>query len=299
MYKFVNLLQGSREWLDFKKDKVGSSEIPAIMGFSPYQTAKRLLALKRGEVESRFNANDQQRFALGHEIEASVREQYYPELIPVVIQSEVYPEAIASLDCVRLENGKIVELVEVKSTQSEDTLAQVKSGECPKSYFAQIQWQLFLTGLDTATLFTVHAETKESYTLAIKADTSFQTQMISAFSGFLKQMTAPKLELSDSIVAKLQRLEMLKTLSNKVSRELASVEDQAKALAQEILTETNSDRVVTGSMKIETIERVGAVMYDKIESLKGVNLDLYRRKPSRYVKVTMNDGAEGKDENEN
>jgi len=123
--------------------------------------------------------------------------------------------------------------------------------------------------------------------------------MISAFSGFLKQMTVPKLELSDSIVAKLQRLEMLKTLSNKVSRELASVEEKAKALAQEILNEANADRVVTGSMKIETIERVGAVMYDKIDALKGVDLDLYRKKPSRYVKVTMNDGKEGKDENEN
>ncbi|NCX93366.1 MAG: hypothetical protein EBX40_01655 [Gammaproteobacteria bacterium] len=298
MYKFVNLLQGTREWLDFKKNKVGSSEIPAIMGFSPYQTAKRLLALKRGEVESRFNAHDQQRFALGHEIEASVREKYYPDFFPVVIQSEKHPHAIASIDCAKLKDDRIVEIVEVKSTTSEKIIEQVKSGECPKSYFAQIQWQIWITGLEAATLFVVHSDTKESFTLAVPADAKFQGEMFDAFTGFLLKMNEPKLELSDSIVAKLQRLEMLKILSAKVGKELQLVEDQAKALAQEILTEANADRVITGTMKIETIERAGAVMYDKIESLKGVNLDLYRKKPSRYVKVTMNDGKEGNDEHE-
>lgn len=299
MFKFINLEQGTPAWLDFKKDKIGSSEIPAIMGLSPYQTAKRLLALKRGETESRFSAMDQRRFAIGHEIEASVREQYYPDLMPVVIQSEVYPEAIASIDCARLDGAKIVELVEVKSTQSADILAQVKSGECPKSYFAQIQWQLFITGLNVATLFTVHADTKESYTLAVQADPAFQASMIQAFSSFLVQMKQPKLELTDSIVSKLNRLEMLKTLATKASKELGALEDQAKALASEILAEANAERVVTGTMKIETVDRVGAVQYEKIEALKGVNLDLYRKKPSRYVKVTLNDGKKEMTKDEN
>src|ERR1700690_2844696 len=42
------LVQGTKEWLDFRKDKVGASDAPVIMGVSPWSTPLKLWEEKMG-----------------------------------------------------------------------------------------------------------------------------------------------------------------------------------------------------------------------------------------------------------
>jgi len=298
MYKILNLIQGSSEWLEFKKDKIGSSEVPSIIGANEYQTAAKLLQLKRGEVTEEHSEFVKKRFALGHEIEEQVRSKFYQTMMQAVIQSVSNPQLIASIDCAKIVDDKITEIVEVKSTTSEAILAQVKSGSCPKSYFAQIQWQLYLTGLDAATLFVVNSESMESYQLAVKADGMAQAMIAAAVDQFLVEMNKPKTELTESILTKIKQLEALKYLSKKVTEELKKLDADIKTISLNILEEAKTEFLATDKIKIEMITRSGAVDYSKIPELEGVNLEAYRKKPSRYPKVTLTDGLEGNDENE-
>jgi hypothetical protein len=48
----IELVQGSQEWLDFRRTKRMASETPAIMGLSPWQKPKDILKAKRGRCES-------------------------------------------------------------------------------------------------------------------------------------------------------------------------------------------------------------------------------------------------------
>ena len=288
-YKIVELAQGSPEWLQFKQDKIGSSEIGSVIGANQYLSAQKLLAIKRGEIEVKTSAFMLEKFQTGHDVEAEVRARFFQDTQPIVIQSVENPRFIASIDCARIQDGKISKIVEVKSTSSDAILEEVKAGN-PVRYFAQVQWQMMIAGIDTATLVVVYTPTNESFQIEIASDQTLQAVMKLSAEKFLNEIDKPKTELTQPLREKLDQLAMLKSASVTMSKQLDVVDEQIKALADEILKETNSEKLFADQVKIETVERQGSVDYAKIEVLKTVNLDQYRKKPSRYLKVTLIDG---------
>ena len=62
--------QNTPEWLEFRKNKIGASDIPIIMGLSPYSTPLQLWKRKLGFLEE-MQMNDCMRF--GNENESIIR----------------------------------------------------------------------------------------------------------------------------------------------------------------------------------------------------------------------------------
>ena len=148
--KIIDLAQNSPEWLEFRRDKIGASDAPVIMGVSPFKTPYQLYLDK---VE---NMHQPQNSAMkrGHDLEAEARQAFeamYETLymdkitvVPYVVQSDIYEWMIASLD--GLDMGKGV-MVEIKCPgQKDHDLAM--SGKIPEHYIPQLQHQLFVTGLN-------------------------------------------------------------------------------------------------------------------------------------------------------
>ena len=90
-------------------------------------------------------------------------------------------------------------------------------------------------------------------------------------------MTSPEIE----------RLVALKTASVEVSRRLAEIDDEVKTLAERILAQYGANQIENDQIKIAWVEREGSVDYKNVPELKGVDLTKYRKKGSRFIKVTI------------
>jgi putative phage-type endonuclease len=289
MYNIINLAQGSKPWLQFKQDKIGSSEISTIIGVNEYQTASRLLNVKRGDVTITHSDFQLGIFERGHQVEEKVRAEFYPDTVPVVVQSTINDRFIASIDCARIVDGAVREIIEIKSTAQASVIERCLIGDFG-SYYPQVQWQMMLCGLTTSTLLVVDMNTMQSYEFKINIDLTYPAMLVNHAEAFLAKMDAPKTELTQPLREKLDQLFMLKSGSVIISKQMDEIDQKIKSLADEILKETNSEKLFADQVKIETVERQGSVDYSKIELLKTVNLDQYRKKPSRYIKVTLIDG---------
>jgi len=145
--KIIELEQGSQEWIEWRKGKVTASELPIIMGKSPWLSAYELWQQKLGFIGGMKDNYAMQR---GRELEPIVRDLVNKDLkanfVPMVIEHDEIEWAAASLDGIDEEIGAILE---IKCPGLADhKLAE--EGKVPEKYRAQIQWQLFCSNMDHA-----------------------------------------------------------------------------------------------------------------------------------------------------
>jgi len=141
-FEFIKAAQRSPEWLELRGKGIGASDIPAIIGISPYKTPYQLWAEKRGEVKPSPMGPAAQRGVL---LEDSVAKWYEQEknvkvrLSNGVVRLKKHPWAMASLDRTIVGTDG---LLEIKTSASPRwTLYPV-----PPEVVAQVQWQMMITG---------------------------------------------------------------------------------------------------------------------------------------------------------
>jgi putative phage-type endonuclease len=160
--KPIYLVQGTQEWLDWRFSGVGASDIPAILGISPYEDATRENILREKSLRIVKSANGA--MARGSRLEPKARAMYQerrPCGVRVLCGShDVHPWAIASFDglCECQDTGEFWAL-EIKCPNRE-VHRQALNGVVPEHFQAQIQWQLFVSGLCSAD-FVSYSDAKE------------------------------------------------------------------------------------------------------------------------------------------
>ena len=142
-YHIVNMTQGTPEWLDWRRQGIGASEAPAIMGENPWKTPKNLLKEKIEGSKSRPNAAMLRGIALEPEARESYENVVGVKVPPVCIQSNEYEWLRASLDGLS-EDGHLV--VEIKCGESVYKKS-ASTGKVPRYYFGQLQHILAITHL--------------------------------------------------------------------------------------------------------------------------------------------------------
>ena len=133
----VDLIQGSQEWLDFRRTKRMASETPIIMGLSPWQKPKDVVKAKRGE-----NAKTNFAMRRGQELEPVARDVY--QAVVGVLRPAVYFDLDygASLDGIDLFGELIVEIKCPMKGKASDLWKQAENGEIPEHYAVQMQHQV-------------------------------------------------------------------------------------------------------------------------------------------------------------
>ena len=129
----VELVQGSDEWKAWRSTVLGASEVPAVLGLSPYQKPWNVWEAKVHGVVTENSFILQK----GHEIESRVRANYeltHDDFPPVCFQRDFIG---ASLDGY---NGKSALEIKYVGKDHIDTI--------PPHHMAQIQAQLWVTGVD-------------------------------------------------------------------------------------------------------------------------------------------------------
>jgi putative phage-type endonuclease len=296
MHKYIkhDLIQGSQEWLDFRKNKIGSSIIPAICGVSPYQSRNQLLKeFVTGEVKA-VNDFTQKIFADGHAYEEIIRDKINQDAFdnfkpyffkPAVVQAEHDPEFFASLDGL-CESTRWV--LEVKSTSSEKIIEEIKSGICPDHYAAQVMWQLFITEYDTALLAVIDKRDEALYTLEVKRDDDLIENILIEVASFQTEVESSKrLATIESDDLELKYIAESKKVVSEYQKLIDAEEEKIKTMSEGLLQKYAANCIIGHNVKIEFSERKGNVDYSAIPELKGVDTEPYRKAPSRFIKITV------------
>ncbi len=171
----VKLDQRSEEWLKWRKSGIGSSDVAAIIGKSPYKTAyqvwQELMGLRQSD-----EINPMMQRGIDYEDEA--REYLRdPDLKPMCIEHDHYNYFHASLD--GLGHNYFVE-IKVPSPKNFQSYKQ----DIPSHYYIQVQWQFLVSGLKTCIFLAYSPEHKCGYRIEIKPDEDVMEELEQKASKF-------------------------------------------------------------------------------------------------------------------
>lgn len=190
--------QGTPEWLAARRDTIGSSDIPVILGDSPYKSAHTLAAEKLGLVSEDIDDESRLRMDIGTLLQPSLLRIYEriegraTKASPGWLRHPQIEWATASLD----GTAPVKRVIEAKWTNA----TRWRSGErVPADVEEQVQWQLFITGWDVADVVALEHGTPRIET--IERDDSFIDDILWAateFHGYLERGELPPADGSDS-----------------------------------------------------------------------------------------------------
>lgn len=290
-FNVIDLEQGSNEWLEFRKGKIGGSDIPAIMScIDAHQKRSELLADKILNTEREHSDFVKAMFAEGHEIERLARDAFNERTgivyTPKVVQLKQFPAFIASLD--GISDGMNI-VIEIKSTRKKSILEDVRNKIVPSVYNLQIQWQLYITDIKFAYLIVVDSITRETYILLVDRNDSLIEKIKFEAAKFLYEMKNTELAEPKTLVvenAKMQEIAAARQSVKELQNQLDIFDEMIKKHAAQLLKDFGATRIEGFGVVIQEVERAGAIDYSKIEALKNINLEQYRKKPTRYVKIS-------------
>ena len=161
--KILNLVQGSKEWLEVREGYFCASEAASMMNTSPYMTRNQLLHQKKTGEREEVSENKQFIFDKGHKTEAMAR-----PIIEKLISDDLFPvvgvEIIDGLPLLSSFDG----LTMLQDTSFEHKLwnknlvAYIDEyDDLPDSHWPQVEHQLLLAP-DCVCKFTVSDGTEEN-----------------------------------------------------------------------------------------------------------------------------------------
>jgi len=128
---------------------IGASDVPAVLGVSPWKSASDVYYAKVAEFEKRDKITKS--IEAGNLLEVAVLDFAEQRLGKIKRnQFRVHPKktyASATLDAICLEQDDVG--VEAKTTGNTDQWGEENTDQIPIYYLAQVQWQMYVTGYKT------------------------------------------------------------------------------------------------------------------------------------------------------
>lgn len=282
--------QRSPEWLSLRRSKIGASDIPIIMGSSPWGSINSLAK------EKRLGSSNFVSSAMQHGIDS---ESYILDQVEVTIgrpleRSPVYvhdekPFVMASLDGITTD-GKMV--IEAKAPKAENH-AKHKQYGVPLYYYQQMQWQMYACGAKEA-VFSSWCD-GDLYLEDVAYDEETVNELLIRGEEFYN-----KYILGDEPIKGLEDIASVDDSDwQDIQMEYLQLQDDKKPLldALKILEEKEvplknamskiaNGRSVAGTyLKLQVMERKSALDEDRL-SKAGINVEEFRKKPISYLKIS-------------
>jgi len=269
--------QNTQEWLDLRKNHIGASDAPIILGQSPWKTSFQLWEEKLG-----LRPSPQMNAAMmrGHELEPIAR-QAYNDYTGNCAEPEVvfHPEhkwMMASLDGISLDRSVIVE-IKCPGQKDHDVAG---SGKIPDKYYAQLQHQLATINLNLLHYFSYRDG--EFHLVEVERDDKFIKKMLAKEGKFWQQLQdfePPALDDRDFVQKEDQNWQTLAQQWSAANAELAEIKAKEKELRDALIQQANNQNCHGFGVKVQKVVRKGSVDYKAIPELEGLNLDKYRKSP--------------------
>lgn len=280
-----HLIQGSEAWLEFRRGKIGASDAPIILGFSPYMTPRDLWLVKTGKK----NVEETPAMRFGKQNEEKARLLYEKEtgniVMPKVVIHKNKNWMMASLDGISLDETI---LVEIKCCNKE-VFDKAKKGIVDERYYAQVQHQLYCCEtVEKAHFFCLHKD--QTALVEVERDFEFIDEMIikeEEFYQFVINDEEPSLSEKDSMLIEDEEFLWAAECWKKSYTLLQEAQEIEKNSRQALLDLTDDGNCHGGGVVIRRVCRKGIVDYAAIPELQNIDIEKYRKPEISYVKVSL------------
>jgi putative phage-type endonuclease len=252
--KRIELEQGSDEWLKWRTEGFGSSDVAGILNLSKYSSPYQVYLNKKG-IGRIFDGNNATR--AGQDVEPKARASYeilhgeFEEFKPICVEHDKYPFMRASLDGY---SEKLKRIVEIKYPSNTTHLLAL-SGVLPSHYLCQVQYQLLICDEATHAHYWSYRESQGGLVEVKRAEAFLNEVLIPgvlAFQKLIETNTPPPLTEQDALwMDDPHTLSLFEELSQ--LNEKRAVSD----LAQKILMHCGHTRVRTRLGLVTSIKRHG------------------------------------------
>lgn len=279
--KFIEVEQGSAEWHELRRTKIGASNSPALLGISPYKSSsdiyREMVLGQTGYINKAM--------AHGSHTENEARECFNKmnptqgpayTFKPAVVVSDEYPLMMASLDGINETNTVILEI----KCPGDKVYELCVQERVPLHWEYQMQHQLAVTGLDLAILF-VYKDAFNNVILRYGRDEKRIAEIIDACHKFEKDhlltYTSPE-EKQDTYIERFD-LEWENTVNSylQFKTQRVALEAAEKVFHQKLIDLCKDQSCKGAGIRVERSERKGLVDYSLIEELKEMDLEQYRK----------------------
>src|SRR5664279_4008373 len=276
MSTIVNLVQGSAEWLEYRRSMRNASETAAVLGISPWVTPYQLWLLKTGRREQIVNAAMLNGTALEPEARSAYELETGHVMQPLVMQDGNYS---ASLDGITLQGDLIVEIKVPMRGASSSLWQAVEAGDVHGHYGAQIQHQLMVSGATTAHLWVFDGA--RGLLRTIERDESAMATLRDAwdgFSRFLATDTPPPLLPADTVLREDEAWAEAARAYAKAKQATLVADEALESARQALVALAGHPREEGTGVAVTRYWKAGNVDYKKVPALSGVDLEPFRGK---------------------
>lgn len=257
----MNFTQDSPEWHEWRLGGIGASEIAAIIGTCPYNTAHGVWLVKTKRSKG-FEGNSFTEH--GKELEAAARARY--ELIcmeDMPAACATHPKFTicrASLDG---WNQELKRVLEIKCPKGRSVIDAALAGKVAEHYWPQVQYQMAVTGADELDFFVYHEETKTHALVKVKSDVEYQGKLIAAAIEFWEKyvLTDTPPPLTDRDVKVVESPDVVE-LCEKIKT--TGKGERLKQLLAKAIDLAGHPKMRCGNVQVSTVLRQGKFSYHKL-----------------------------------
>lgn len=282
--KTVIFEQGSKEWHDWRRNGLGASDAPIIMGVSPWKTPYQLWLEKTGQNDDNSTATIWQK--RGIELEEKARALYIREtgihVMPLCAEHDEINWLHASFDGITLSEDMIVE---IKCPSHKDHSIALQ-GKIPDKYYPQLQHQMIVSSCDKAHYYSFDGE--EGVLVEVDADVQYQFDLMQKLILFWKnveQRRPPEIDENEHIYIDSDEFSIAARKWKEAQRDLEIAKIKEKEAKENLLSHTDDGNCFGAGVRCTRIQRQGNIDYNSIPELANLDLDKYRKPSIGYWKV--------------
>jgi putative phage-type endonuclease len=281
----VRLVQGTPEWLEYRRTMRNASETPAVLGWSPCLTTYELWLLRTGRKTQQVTAA----MAHGTKTEPEARAAYEARteqvMNPLVMQDGLYS---ASLDGINLAGDLILEIKAPFRLKQSTLWKSAIEGRIPAYYYAQVQHQLMVSGAAGAD-FWVYAD-GEGVLLHVHSEQEVMDVIRAGWDNFQQYLdtdTPPPLTEADSVQRDDPAWLAAAGAFIEAKRHADAADSALEVARHALVSQAVHPRETGGGVSVTRLWKQGSVDYKRVPALAGVDLALYRGAAREEVRVTV------------
>lgn len=250
VYSTVKQEDDEEAWLKARTRGIGGSDVGAICGVSPFTSARQIYLNKTGQFQDALQPNDaaKERMHFGHMLEPIVADEYAQRTgnkivsVDATLVHKDYPWALANIDRLIVDDdGRPIGILECKTT-SEYMNEEWESGEILQSYIYQLNWYLWILGLEKGAFACLVGGNKFYYYDVFRNDELLENTIIPAAKSFwfdnVLALKEPEMQATDTDFANGIYKSVVKnseiTLPDDETNELARTVFDCKAKIKEL-----------------------------------------------------------------
>lgn len=263
------------EFVASRKNYLGASDAPSVMGVSPWTTQYQLWEDKLGLSAPK---EDNYHMKRGRELEPVARDAYMMETGHVVEPKMVIhpdiPYMMANFDGIS-EDHKIA--VEIKCPGEKDHLL-AKEGMVPEKYMPQLQHQLAVIGVNQLHYFSYRDG--DTVLIEVGRDESYIKKLIVEERKFWKcveNLTPPPLSERDCDQRNDLAWAQAAASWAEANAELAQAKEKERICRDTLVTLAGNKNTIGQGVRVQRVLRKGSIDYKSVPELKDVDLEKYRK----------------------